>query len=77
MNPDKQIETLERKVASLMFQIKNREITMAESKIGKYFNRLKPLDLASYENLLKEYKKIVEEVKSSETLQEDKEPQSN
>ena len=77
MNPDKQIETLERKVTSLMFQIKNREITMAESKIGKYFNRLKPLDLASYENLLKEYKKIVEEVKSSETIQEDKEPQSN
>lgn len=77
MNPDKQIETLERKVASLMFQIKSGEITMAESKIGKYFNRLKPLDLASYENLLKEYKKIVEGVKLRETIQEDKEPQSN
>lgn len=73
MNPDKQIETLERKVASLMSQIKNREITMAESKIGKYFNQLKPLDLASYENLLKEYKKIIEEVKSREAIQEDKE----
>jgi hypothetical protein len=73
MNPDKQIETLERKVANLMFQIKNREITMAESKIGKYFNRLKPLDLASYENLLKEYKKIIEEVKSVETTQENTE----
>lgn len=77
MNPDKQIETLERKVASLMFQIKSGEITMAESKIGKYFNKLKPLDLASYENLLKEYKKIVEGVKLRETIQEDKEPQSN
>ena len=77
MNPDKQIETLERKVASLMFQIKSGEITMAESKIGKHFNKLKPLDLASYENLLKEYKKIVEEVKLRETIQEDKEPQSN
>jgi len=77
MNPEKQIETLERKVASLMFQIKRGEITMAESKIGKYFNQLKPLDLASYENLLKEYKKIVEEIKSRETTQEDKEPQSN
>lgn len=63
MSPEKQIETLERKVASLMFQIKRGEITMAESKIGKYFNKLKPLDLASYENLLKEYKKILEEVK--------------
>lgn len=77
MNPDKQIDTLERKIAGLMFQIKRGEITMAESKIGKYFNRLKPLDLASYENLLKEYKKIIVEVKSSETVQEDKEPQSN
>lgn len=73
MNPDKQIETLERKVTSLMFQIKNREITMAESKIGKYLNKIKPLDLPSYENLLKEYKKIVEEVKQYEALQEDKE----
>lgn len=73
MNPDKQIETLERKVTSLMFQIKNREITMAESKIGKYLNKIKPLDLPSYENLLKEYKKIIEEVKQYETLQEDKE----
>lgn len=77
MNPDKQIDTLEKKVAGLMFQIKRGEITMAESKIGKYFNRLKPLDLASYENLLKEYKKIVEEVKLRETAQENKEPQSN
>jgi hypothetical protein len=73
MSPEKQIETLERKVASLMFQIKRGEITMAESKIGKYFNQLKPLDLASYENLLKEYKKIIEEVKSREAIQEGKE----
>ena len=77
MNPDKQIDTLERKVAGLMFQIKNGEITMAESKIGKYLNKLKPLDLPSYENLLKEYKKIVEEVKLRETTQENEEPQSN
>ena len=74
MNPDKQIETLEKKVTSLMFQIKNREITMAESKIGKYLNKIKPLDLPSYENLLKEYKKIVQEVKDYETVQENKEP---
>lgn len=77
MNPDKQIDTLERKIASLMFQIKRGEITMAESKIGKFFNKLKPLDLPSYENLLKEYKKIIEEVKLNETLQENKETQSN
>lgn len=65
MSPEKQIENLERKIASLMFQIKRGEITPAESKIGKPFNKLKPLDLASYENLLKEYKKILEEVKKT------------
>ena len=73
MNPATQINTLERKITSLMFQIKNGEITMAESKIGKHFNRLKPLDLASYENLLSEYKKIIEKVKLSETEKENKE----
>lgn len=77
MNPNKQIDTLERKVTSLMSQIKSGEITMAESKIGRYLNRLKPLDLASYENLLNGYKKIVEGVKLRETIQENKEPQSN
>lgn len=63
MTEDRQIETLEKKIASLMFQIKNGEITPVQSKIGKPFNKLKPLDLPSYENLLKEYKKILEEVK--------------
>jgi len=70
MNQDKQIDVLEKKITGVMFQIKNGEITMAESKIGKSFSRLKPLDLASYENLLKEYKKIVEIIKSNETKQE-------
>ena len=73
MGIERTIERLERKIASLMFQIKRGETTMAKSEIGKYFNQLKPLDLASYENLLKEYKKIIEEVKSRETVQEDKE----
>lgn len=73
MNVDNQIENLERKIAGLMFQIKRGEVTMAESKIGKPFNKLKTLDLASYENLLKEYKKIIEEVKLRETTQENTE----
>jgi hypothetical protein len=64
MNPDKQIDTLEKKIASLMFQIKSGEILPADSKIGKPFNKLKLLDLASYENLLKEYKKILVEIKT-------------
>jgi hypothetical protein len=73
MSEDKQIDVLEKKITGLMSQIKRREITMAESKIGKFFNKLKPLDLASYENLLKEYKKIIEEVKSDETIQKTEE----
>lgn len=73
MSEDKQIDVLEKKITGLMSQIKRREITMAESKIGKFFNKLKPLDLASYENLLKEYKKIIEEVKSDETVQKTEE----
>ena len=54
MNPNKQIDTLERKVTNLMSQIKSGEITMAESKIGRYLNSIKPLDYATYENLLKD-----------------------
>ncbi len=73
MSEDKQIDVLEKKITGLMSKIKRREITMAESKIGKFFNKLKPLDLASYENLLKEYKKIIEEVKSDETIQKTEE----
>jgi hypothetical protein len=73
MNPDKQIDVLEKKITGLMSQIKRHEITMAESKIGKLFTKLKPLDLVSYENFLKEYKKIVEEVKLYETTQKTEE----
>lgn len=67
MDINKEIKTLEKKIVSLMSQLKRNEITMSESKIGKHFNKLKPLDLVLYENLLKEYKKVVEEVKSHET----------
>ena len=63
MRTEKQIETLERKVVSLMFQIKRGEITASESKIGKPFNKLKALDLASYENLLIQFKNFLEEIK--------------
>ena len=59
MSPEKQIESLERKITSLMTQIKNGEITAAQSKIGKPFNKLKELDLASYEKFLKQYKEVL------------------
>jgi hypothetical protein len=56
------IRTIEKNIKTKMSQIKNGEITMAESGIGKQFNRLKDLDEASYESLLKEYIKLTKEV---------------
>ena len=53
------IETLEKRITSLTNQIKKGEITPAESGIGKSFNRLKEIDLPSYEKLLVEYKKVL------------------
>jgi hypothetical protein len=46
-----------------MKQIKSGKITMAESKIGNQFNRLKDLDEASYEKLLKEYIQLTNDMK--------------
>lgn len=65
MNLDKQINTIEKKITVLMSQIKNGEISMSESKIGKQFTKLKSLDLPMYEKLLKDYKKIVLETKKN------------
>jgi hypothetical protein len=47
-----------------MSQIRKGETTMAESGIGKQFNRLKDLDEASYETLLKEYIQLTKEIKA-------------
>jgi hypothetical protein len=63
MNLNTQLNTIEKKITVLMSQIKNGEITMSESKIGKQFTKLKTLDLPLYEKLLKDYKKIVSETK--------------
>lgn len=59
----KLIRQIERNINSKMKQIKNGEVTVAESKIGVQFNRLKDLDEASYEKLLKEYVKLHNELK--------------
>ena len=47
----------------MMKLIKSGKITMAESKIGTQFNRLKDLDEASYEKLIKEYAQMVNDMK--------------
>jgi hypothetical protein len=59
----KYIRTIERNIKNKMKQIKNGDITIAESGIGKQFNRLKDLDEASYEKLLKEYVQLHNQVK--------------
>ena len=56
---EKFIETLEKRIISLTNQIKKGETTPAASGIGKSFNRLKEIDLPSYEKLLVEYKKVL------------------
>ena len=59
----KLIKQIERNIDSKMKQIKSGKITMAESKIGNQFNRLKGLDEASYEKLIKEYVQMIKDMK--------------
>ncbi len=59
----KLIRQIERNINSKMKQIKEGKITMAESKIGVQFNRLKDLDEASYEKLIKEYAQMINDMK--------------
>lgn len=59
----KLIRQIERNINSKMKQIKSGKITMAESNIGGQFNRLKDLDEASYEKLIKEYAQMINDMK--------------
>jgi hypothetical protein len=52
----KQIET---NIRIKMRGIKDGTLTPKESRIGLQFNKLKPLDEASYENLLTQYKQLL------------------
>lgn len=56
------IRTLEKNIRVKMSQIKKGQVTVKESGIGKQFNRLKDLDEASYESLLREYVELTKEV---------------
>jgi len=53
------IKQIEKNIKSKMKEIKEGDITPKESGIGKQFNKLKELDEASYERLIKEYKEIL------------------
>jgi hypothetical protein len=56
------IRQIEKNIKTKMRQIETGEITVAESKIGIQFNRLKDLDEAAYEKLLKEYVKLTKQL---------------
>lgn len=53
------IKQIERNITVKIKDIKMGNTTPKESKIGMHFNKLKTLDETSYENLLKEYKKVL------------------
>ena len=59
----KLIKQIEKNINTKMKQIKNGDITVSESKIGIQFNKLKDLDEASYEKLLKEYVQLTNSLK--------------
>lgn len=56
---EKFLSTLEKLVIAKMGAIKRRELLPQESEIGVQLNRIKLLDQACYEKLLREYKQIL------------------
>ncbi len=56
------IRQIEKNIKVKMRQIETGEVTVAESKIGIQFNRLKDLDEAAYEKQLKEYVKLTKQL---------------
>jgi len=57
------IKRLEQKIQAKMTAIKKGDLTPATSGIGLTFKLLKERDEASYENLIGEYKELLEEIK--------------
>jgi len=53
------IKQIEKNIKVKMKDIQEGNTTPKESKIGLQFNKLKELDEASYENLIKEYKEVL------------------
>ena len=60
-----QIDILEKKINSLITQIKIKKITPAESGIGKFINQMKSLDEPCYNKKLKEYTQVLNDIKNS------------
>lgn len=59
------INKLERQIIAKIGQIKENNITPADSGIGALFNSLKPKDEVLYQNLMKIYKIVLIEYKKN------------
>ncbi|MCK9416399.1 hypothetical protein M0Q97_07060 [Candidatus Dojkabacteria bacterium] len=62
MIKDSEINLLEKKIRGKMSAIGRNEISMKESKIGYFFNKLKDLDEALYLELIIDYKEIIQKI---------------
>jgi hypothetical protein len=60
MSNEKQLIRLEKNIRQKMFDIKSGNLTPKESKIGKLINSLKALDEPLYDNIMIEYKQILQ-----------------
>ena len=59
---ERDLVKLEKRIEAKMLKIKNKEITPKDSEIGKDLNLLKRLDEPSYENMISDYKKVLNEL---------------
>lgn len=59
-------DKLKKQVIAKIDAIESEEITPAESKIGKTFNKLKTVDEPSYIELLERYKTVLAKIKEKE-----------
>lgn len=62
MASERHLIAMERQIRAKMFLIKTKKVTPKDSGIGILLNNLKNFDEALYENLLIEYKKILENI---------------
>ena len=59
MARERDLIRLEKEIKSKMIQIKNRNLTPAESGIGRLLNMMKSFDEPLFEKLINEYKDIL------------------
>ena len=61
---EKELIRLEKKIFTVLRDIKNKKVTPKDSGIGVLINLLKSYDEPLYERILREYKNILAELKN-------------